>query len=74
MTREVDARRAALEAFHKTIDAGLDRERALEVALARYGAIDPSASEFDARTALIKALADQRATVYRPAAPSKRAR
>jgi hypothetical protein len=63
MTRELGARRAALEAFHKTIDAGLDRERALEVALARFRAIDPSASEFSARTALVKALADERARI-----------
>jgi len=52
----------ALRAFQAALDAGANREVALSVALAKWRAARPSATEWELRGWLVKALAAERRT------------
>lgn len=53
------AQLAAVEAFHRALSTGAEREIALEVALAKFRAACPGVPEFQIRTRLAKALASE---------------
>ncbi len=53
------AQLAAIEAFHRALAAGAERETALDVALAKFRAASPGVPEFQLRTRLAKALASE---------------
>lgn len=59
MTREEEARRAALDAFRRSIDRGADREVAYDVALAKYRAVHLSGDEYHARAVVAAAVAEE---------------
>jgi hypothetical protein len=60
MTREERARCAALEVLRQVAASGADHEAAVQAALNTYQAFCPEASEYDARTALARAVAAER--------------
>jgi hypothetical protein len=59
MTPDV-ARRAAVQAYKLSLDLGGSRDAALGVALAKLRAFSPTASEWELRSILAKALAMER--------------
>ena len=60
MTREDGARRVALEVLKQAVALGADHKSAVQAALNTYRAFCPDALEYDARTALAKAVAAER--------------
>lgn len=61
MSGQNDASGSALGAYRRALDAGANQEVALAVALARFRAVNPSATEWELRSSLAKALAAERA-------------
>jgi hypothetical protein len=55
-----DARLAALKVYKLTLDGGADRDTALQVALAKLRAGFPTATEWELRSWLAKALGAER--------------
>ena len=60
MTREEEARRAALDAFQKVIVFGRGIDIAFDVAAVKYRTYYPEASEYEVRMALAEGLAEAR--------------
>jgi hypothetical protein len=59
-----DALRSAADAFADAVASGADRESAFNVALAKFRAIHPVATEWEVRTLLAKALAAMRQQLH----------
>ena len=60
MPVEDEARAATFQAYIRALDAGADRDTALDVALAKLRASFPLADEWQLRTGLAKLLATER--------------
>jgi hypothetical protein len=60
MPLQDDPKAAVREAYYRAMESGADRERALDVALAKLRASFPLADEWQVRTALAKLLATER--------------